>query len=154
MKPTAKDILDATLRVLGVDKDSWLSDMKSRKGIILTIKQMVSLLGREHGLSLNTIGSTLGLSHSMVCIHIKVAQGYEEYEKDYAQKLQAIREDLRKKFPALWIDNGSESCCNCEVFKNRQGKDFLLGFHCPIMDRYVYRDEIACQYILSDGLAF
>ena len=154
MKPTTKDILDATLKVLEVDKDTWLADKGTRKGIVLTIKQMVSLLGREYGFSLSDIGSTLGLSHSMVHLHNKVAQGYVEYEKDYAQKIEAIRKDLCMRFPKLWIDNGSDSCCNCEVFKNKQGKEFLIGFHCPIMDRYVSRDEIACQYILSDGLPF
>lgn len=154
MRPTTKDILDATLKVLEVDKDYWNANKRTRKGIILTIKQMVSLLGREHGLYLNTIGSTLGLSHSMVSIHIKVAQGYVEYEKDYAKKVQAIRDDLRKKFSPLGMDNGNEYCCNCEVFKNRQRENFLLGFYCPIIDRYVCRDEIACQYVLSDGLNF
>lgn len=154
MKPRLEDILDATLEVLNIDKENFSVNIRLRERSIVTVKQMVSLLGREYGFSLSDIGKVLQLNHSTVHWNAKTAMDYMRYEKEYAQKIQKIRDNLRKKFPALWVDNERESCCDCEVFKNRQGKEFLLGFHCPIMDRYVYRDEIACQYILSDGLAF
>ena len=120
----------------------------------MTVKQMVSLLGKEYGFSLSKIGKTLQLNHSTVHWNAKTAMNYMEYETDYAQKIQKIRDNLHKKLLSLSVDSERESCCDCEVFKNRQGKEFLLGFYCPMVNKYVYRDEMACQYVLSDGLNF
>ena len=154
MKPRLEDVLDATLEVLNIDKEDFLKRIKSRERSIVTVKQIVSLLGREYGFSLSKIGKILQINHSTVHTGAKNATDFIEYEKDYAQKVQNIRTILNEKFPVYWMDGTNESCCDCEVFKNRQGKEFLLGFHCPITDRYVYRNEIACQYILSDGMSF
>lgn len=47
-----------------------------------------------------------------------------------------------------------DSCEDCEVFKNQQGKEFMLGFFCPLKDSYVLRNENACEWIVSDNLPF
>lgn len=154
MKPRLEDILDATLEVLNIDKENFRFNIRSRERSIVTVKQMVSLLGKEYGFSLSKIGETLQLNHSTVHWDAKTAMNYIEYETDYAQKIQKIRDNLHKKLLPLSVDSERESCCDCEVFKNRQGKEFLLGFYCPMVNKYVYRDEIACQYVLSDGLNF
>ena len=54
------------------------------------------------------------------------------------------------------MSNISERCSDCEVFKNHE-KDkslFALGFFCPLMDKFVSRDDLACDWRLSDGLPF
>lgn len=47
-----------------------------------------------------------------------------------------------------------ESCSACEMFKNHQGNTFALGFFCPIQNKFVFRDDFACDDILSDNLPF
>lgn len=47
-------------------------------------------------------------------------------------------------------------CVDCEVFKNYEQKEgqFALGFFCPIKQGFVFRDDFACENILSDNLPF
>lgn len=53
-------------------------------------------------------------------------------------------------------NNAKERCYECEVLKNheQQNKSFLFGFFCPIANKYVVRDDISCEWIVSDNMIF
>lgn len=48
----------------------------------------------------------------------------------------------------------NDTCKDCEVFKNHQGQQFFFGFFCPIKDAFVSRDEVSCEWMVSDELPF
>lgn len=49
----------------------------------------------------------------------------------------------------------NKGCCHeCEVFRNFTDKEFAWGFFCPIKNKFVERDDDACEFILADGLNF
>lgn len=52
------------------------------------------------------------------------------------------------------MNQQKDRCFECEVFKNQQEKDFLLGFFCPLTNKYVTRNEYACEWIVSDEFPF
>ena len=54
------------------------------------------------------------------------------------------------------MNNSKERCSDCEVFKNyeEQASSFAFGFHCPIVCRFVAREDNSCEWIVSDNLPF
>lgn len=54
------------------------------------------------------------------------------------------------------MENKCECCSDCEVFKNHEEKTkiFSFGLYCPIANTFTMRDNIACEWIVSDNLPF
>lgn len=54
------------------------------------------------------------------------------------------------------MENKRERCSDCEVFKNYEEKIkmFAFGFYCPLANVFTMRDDIACEWIVSDNLPF
>lgn len=49
-----------------------------------------------------------------------------------------------------------DKCSSCEVFKNHEDKEknFSLIFHCPMVNEIRRRDDMSCEYFVSDELPF
>lgn len=155
MRPTLMQILDAICYNKQIDRDFVIINKWSRKANIQEVKQLVCLIGQNYGYNQERIGNFLGLSHSTVYCNKKRAEGYIQYDYEYAQQYKKIMEALSnmQTTPQTKIKCDDE-CQHCEVFKNYQGKDFIFGFYCPVKGEYVKRDDFACENILSDGLPF
>lgn len=147
MKPSLKQIFDEVLRVNGMSDEYYNENKRSRLQKIITIRQVVSLVGQDYGYSQSQIGDFLGIDHSTVYHNKMMARRYCECEKEYFEMVKKIMSELNKPINDC-------RCYDCEVFKNRQGGSFLFGFHCPIKNEYVKRDEFACEYILADNMPF
>ena len=54
------------------------------------------------------------------------------------------------------MNEAIDRCLNCEAFKNHEQKEgqFALGFFCQIKQEFVFRDDFACEWIVSDNLPF
>lgn len=150
------DILDITLDVLNVDVVYFYENLKSRKSHFVKIKQIVSLIASERGFSLNKIGGFLDIDHSTVHHNIKQAKAYVEYEKQYAEQVNKIREVVDSKLSLEKEKSELLPCYTCEVFKNheRDRGSFIFGFFCPIKQAFVLRDDFACAWIVDDNLPF
>lgn len=147
MRPSLKQIFDEVLRANGMSEEYYNENKKSRLQKIITIRQIVSLIGQDYGYSQQRIGDFLGLDHSSIYHNKMMAKQYCECEKEYAEMVVNVMCELNKPISSC-------RCYDCEVFKNRQGGSFLFGFHCPIKNEYVKRDEFACEYILADNMPF
>ncbi len=155
MRPTLTQILDAICENKGIDRNFVLVNKWSRKANIQEVKQLVCLIGQNFGYHQEYIGAFLGLSHSTVYCNKRRAEGYVEYDCEYAKQYNEIMETLVAMYQNTQCDVKRVcECLHCEVFKNHQGNDFLFGFYCPIKGEYVKRDDFACENILSDGLPF
>lgn len=147
MRPSLKQIFDEVLRASGMSEEYYNENKKSRLQKIITIRQIVSLIGQDYGYSQQRIGDFLGLDHSTIYHNKMMAKQYCECEKEYLEMVVKVMSELNKPINDC-------RCYDCEAFKNRQGSSFLLGFHCPIKNEYVKRDEFACEYILADNMPF
>lgn len=147
MRPSLKQIFDEVLRANGMSEEYYNENKKSRLQKIITIRQVVSLVGQDYGYSQSQIGDFLGLDHSTIHHNKIMAKQYCECEKEYSEMVVNVMSELNRP-----ISNCR--CYDCEVFKNRQGSNFFFGLHCPIKDAYVNRDEFACEYILADNMPF
>lgn len=147
MRPSLKQIFDEVLRANGMSEEYYNENKKSRLQKIITIRQVVSLIGQHYGYSQQRIGDFLGLDHSTIYHNKMMAKQYCECEKEYAEMVVSVMSELNRPISSC-------RCYDCEVFKNRQGGSFLFGFHCPIKNDYVKREEFACEYILADNMPF
>jgi hypothetical protein len=147
MKPPLKQIFDTVLLANKMSEEYYNENKKSRLREIITIRQTVSLVGQDYGHSQQSIGDFLGIDHSTVHHNKMMARRYCECEKEYFEMVKKVMSELNR--PA-----SNYRCSDCEVFKNHQGTNFFFGFHCPIKDSYVNRDEFACEYILADNMPF
>lgn len=154
MRPSLKQIFDEVLRANGMSEEYYNENKKSRLQKIITIRQIVSLVGQDYGYSQQRIGDFLGLDHSSIYHNKMMAKQYCECEKEYAEMVAKVTSELNKKSLIYGTTISDSRCYDCEVFKNRQGGSFLFGFHCPIKNEYVKRDEFACEYILADNMPF
>ena len=154
MMPSLKQIFDEVLCANGMSEEYYNENKKSRLQKIIAIRQVVSLVGQDYGYSQQRIGDFLGIDHSTVYHNKKMAIQYCECEEEYAEMVLKVMSELNKKSLIYGTTISDSRCYDCEVFKNRQGGRFIFGFHCPIKNEYVKRDEFACQYILADNMPF
>lgn len=154
MRPTLTQILDEVLLANEMSKEYYEENKKSRMRKIVTIRQVFSLVGQDYGYTQCQIGGFLGLDHSSIHYNKKIAKQYCDCEKEYSAMVTKVFARLKARFPIHDTHAMEGHCCDCEVFKNYQGKKFMLGFHCPIMNMYVCRNEFACEFALSDEMIF
>lgn len=147
MKPSLKQIFDEVLRANGMSEEYYNENKKSRLQKVITIRQVVSLVGQDYGYSQQNIGDFLGIDHSTVYHNKMMARQYCECEKEYLEMVTKVMSELNRPISDC-------RCYDCDVFKNHQGGHFLFGFHCPIKNEYVKREEFACEYILADNMPF
>lgn len=155
MRPTLTQILDEVLKANQMSKEYYKKNKKSRLRSIITIRQVVSLVGQYCGYSLHEIGDFLGKTHGSIHHSKEMAKSFCSCEKEYATMVTNVMKRLsegEKSFECQRSKN--ERCYDCEIFKNHQGRKFLFGFHCPIKDEYIKRDDFVCDFVLSDGLPF
>lgn len=154
MKPSLQQILDETLGANKMSQEYYATHKKSRLQNIITIRQVVSLIGQDYGYTLHQIGDFLGIDHSSVHHNKVMAKRYCEYEREYLAMVTKVKSELNRPSLIYGATISDSHCYDCEVFKNRQEGGFFFGFHCPIKDEYVKRDEFACEYILADNMPF
>jgi hypothetical protein len=155
MKPTLTQILDAILIVNKVDKSYFMANMRSRLQKIQTIKQVFCLISRDYGYTLCQIGEFMKFDHSTILHNSIKAKQFSEFEPKYAKMVSKVSSILRD----LLMCNETQKkslCSDCEAFKNYQEKEkmFALGFFCPIKQKFILRDDIACEWIVNDNLPF
>lgn len=154
MRPSLKQIFDEVLRASGMSEEYYNENKKSRLRRIITIRQVVSLIGQDYGYAQRQIGEFLGVDHATVYNCKMMARRYCDCEREYSAMVAKVTSELNKMSLIYGTAIGDSRCYDCDVFKNRQGGSFLLGFHCPIKNEYVKRDEFACEYILADNMPF
>jgi hypothetical protein len=155
MRPKLTKILDETLEANQMSKEYYKKNKKSRLRNILTIRQVVSLVGQYCGYSLHEIAFFLGKSSGSIHHSKEMAKSFCCFEKEYAKMVTTVMKKLREEDDSFYTKRcKNERCYDCEIFQNHQGKKFLLGFHCPIKDEYIRRDDFVCSFVLSDRLPF
>lgn len=90
MKPTLKEILGATLREINMTPENYKAAKKSRLERIVLAKRIISYVAVRYGYSLHSIADFLGVNHSAVSHHIKIAEGYCDFDKDFACKVDKV----------------------------------------------------------------
>lgn len=154
MRPSLKQIFDEVLRANEMSEEYYNENKKSRLRRIITIRQVVSLIGQDYGYAQRQIGDFLGVNHATVYNYKMMARRYCEYEREYSAMVKKATSNLKRQTLIYGTNINNCRCCDCEVFKNHQDSSFLFGFHCPIKNEYVNRDEFACEYILADNMPF
>lgn len=129
-------ILKTTLDAVGYDKSEWESNRSKRTPEPTMVKQMVSYIACDEGYSLTQVGNFLGVNHATVYHHKVQAKGLAEYEKDYAQKIQIIREALEGEKAILrevrlkgWVTRDEDGELTLFSAKPSRVKD-TLSFWC------------------------
>jgi predicted hydrocarbon binding protein len=121
---------------------------------IVTIRQVVSLIGQEYGYSLHRIGKLLGQDHSTIHHNKIMATSYCNFEPEYLSMVLKVKKELTRPYPMYNNNADTYRCSECEVFTNFEEKEgiFALGFFCPIKQKFVLRDDDTCKWMISDNL--
>lgn len=90
MKPTLKEILEATLEESNMSFDQYKSIRKSRLANIVKIRQVVSYIAVRYGYTQYSIADFLKINHTTVIYHKEMAEDYYMYEKDFAKLVDRV----------------------------------------------------------------
>ena len=90
MKPTLKEILDATLEESNIPFDYYKSVCKSRLANIVKIRQVVSYIAVRYGYAQYSIADFLKINRTTVNHHKELAEDYYMYEKEFANLVDRV----------------------------------------------------------------
>lgn len=96
MRPTLKQIFKVTLNAFECSEAYYEEFRKTRKTLVVSIRQALCLIAQENGYSQNEIGRFIGLDHSTVLHNKRVAQDHYKYEKEYQKKIDKMRQKIEQ----------------------------------------------------------
>lgn len=130
MKPTAEQIRDVALSVLGIDKEAFMKARASKCSYFVRPRQIICYIARNLGYTCSIIGECICLDYATVLYHEKVAKDHIMRERDF-------EEDVNRVFMALGVQISTFSINGWLVRDSEeQGGSLLL-----IVGRRPDRDE-------------
>lgn len=96
MKPTLREILDETLKVVKMTPENYRAIRKSRLARAVEVRQLVSYVGTRYGHSQHQIAELFGIASSGVCHHNKQAEGHYSYDRNFSNKVDIIMSNFEK----------------------------------------------------------
>lgn len=96
MKPTLREILDATLKVVKMTPENYRAIRKSRLARAVEVRQLVCYVGTRYGHTQQQMAELLGIGHSTIKYHNEQAEGHRSYDKEFCNKLDLIMENFEE----------------------------------------------------------
>lgn len=139
MKPTLREILDATLVELDMSYEQYKRVRCSRLMRIVEVRQIVCYVGTHYGHTQQDIANFLSINHASVHHHKKNSEGYCDYDKDFANKVYSVMSRF-ENVRFYHRENG---------YVARDKEDFILTFfrEKPIENDGVWTSD-KCSYSL------
>lgn len=96
MKPTLREILDATLVELDMPYERYKRVKGSRLMKVVEVRQIVCYVGVHYGYRQYEIADFLNIDISSVHHHKKNSEGYCSYDKSFANKVYSVMSHFEK----------------------------------------------------------